>query len=179
MWLRKWQWGQEAERTDSKEQRSVWAAAKQETGLPASNFYSVSEITSVFSWSSEHLGVSHRAPQPGLENSSTTHLCEALTPDLIRSFWIMWAKQHRKTFLALFPVLQSQLLTLRRYSHSRHHKLTTSDTNLWFCSHKHGPNFLQLLGFPLCFFLEAGVLLLNVQAFLLCAAFSTNIHTLI
>lgn len=79
---------------------------------------------------------------------------------------------------AHFPALQSWWLTLPSSSASQHHWLRTLDTNLWLCSHKHGPNFLQLFGFPLCFLLEVGVLLLDVQAFLLWTTFSTDTHTL-
>lgn len=91
--------------------------------------------------------------------------------------WAKWtAQKDISKHMALFPALQSWQFTLPSYNLCPDHRLRTSDTNLGFCSHKHGPNFLQLFGFPLCFFLEAGVLLLNVQAFLLYATFSRHPH---
>lgn len=94
----------------------------------------------------------------------------------------MWTKctvqknisKHR----AQFPALQSWWLTLPSSSASQDHWLRTLDTNLWLCSHKHGPNFLQFFGFPLCFLLEVGVLLLNIQTFLLWTTFSTDTLTI-
>lgn len=94
----------------------------------------------------------------------------------------MWAKRTAQKdiskHMALFPALQSWWLTLPRSSPSQDHWLRTLDTNLWLCSHKHSPNFLQLFGFPLCFLLEVGVLLFDVQAFLLWTTFSTDTHKL-